>query len=86
MPVVDPTPAVLHAADEDHYLTVNQSFPFQQTRPVQSVINREDLFVPAAANLVTSAGAAVGVWRSYQYTLKCAKGWLSIPLEGQYSF
>lgn len=42
MPVADHTPAVLHAAHEDLYPTVCQSFPFQQTGPVLSVTNRED--------------------------------------------
>lgn len=46
MPVVDPTPALLYAAHRDLYLTENHSFPFQQTHPALSVINRKDLFVP----------------------------------------
>lgn len=41
MPDFHPTPAVLYAAHEDLYLTVSQSFPFQKTHPVLSVLTEE---------------------------------------------
>ena len=42
-PVVDLSPAVSHAGHGDWCLTENQSFPFQQTHPVLSAINRGEI-------------------------------------------